>query len=328
VIEKRLLDGFTEIDRSSLASVADHPGVSVWSVLSLPEAGGVPLVAEVLTAGQSRAWACPADGFAVPNQDWGRSDEPLIAGPLEPLAIDGWKRVSPDDIRPIRESGDRELEVRQELNGPIQTFGQRFWNLVAKGHSDAKRAIQGSSAEVVSVSYVDRYLYSPVSIRILHQIVEGLRHAVGESRWAVSEFKVNTTRPRPDTDGRKAATVNGSWNETEMRDGVAQKILEPLGEAVRWIVKTQRETPHGRSFLVTFSDGSELTVRLDQGVDFWKAPDLRRSGRRTPTDFDFGDPDLSRQAEAIRKMTIPVEGGAFPTQIFVKCRAAKTGRQW
>ena len=80
---------------------------------------------------------------------------------------------------------------------------------------------------------------------------------------------------------------------------------------------------HGRTFDVTFSDGVTLTLRFDQGVSYWRAPNLS-GGRRVDVSFSFGagqPQQLDAQIKRVAELSVPVEGARHPTEIFAKIRS-------
>jgi len=76
---------------------------------------------------------------------------------------------------PDAKAGDREIVVHHELDGPLQGFGTKFWRIVAKEHHGAMTQIEQSNADVVSISYSDRYLFSPLSLALLVDLVSRLK---------------------------------------------------------------------------------------------------------------------------------------------------------
>jgi hypothetical protein len=70
---------------------------------------------------------------------------------------------------------------------------------------------------------------------------------------------------------------------------------------------------------IVFSNGTTLGVRLDQGVSYWRVPSQSQSLKRLPFQFGFGL-TIEGQARHITEMNVPIEGGAMPTELFVKVR--------
>ncbi len=85
---------------------------------------------------------------------------------------------------------------------------------------------------------------------------------------------------------------------------------------------------HGRLLEVRFSSGKHLTVRLDQGVSYWRVISPAHSPKKFSTWFEFGptgtaglEPTrIEEQAKRVAEMVVIIEGGALPTELFVKIR--------
>lgn len=80
--------------------------------------------------------------------------------------------------------GDIELSIQHQIDGIAKSFGLRFWKFVAHFHPASKDLLlTNAEAKVISVSYVDRYLFTPLSIALLQSIIAGLKHVVGAERF-------------------------------------------------------------------------------------------------------------------------------------------------
>jgi hypothetical protein len=99
---------------------------------------------------------------------------------------------------------------------------------------------------------------------------------------------------------------------------VATHVFEYLGFKVDLQIAGKVAIQHGRLLEVSFKNGQQLTLRLDQGVSYWRAVSSRQGGYDSVR-FDFG---LSpqEQSKQIAEMEVQVEGAIHPTEIFVKVR--------
>ncbi len=99
------------------------------------------------------------------------------------------------------------------------------------------------------------------------------------------------------------------------RDKAITHALDYSGMTATIRAVDKRSSQHGRTFEVKFASKKVLTVRLDQGVSYWRA-----SSSRNGKFFDFQESDLSIQGERVAKLVLNVESSAFPTHLFTKVR--------
>jgi len=328
VIEKAHFDALSEADRFSLASLADHPNVTVYTVLSLPNVGDVEIVADVLTGDRSVTWACADKKIRIANIGWGTSESPLVIGEINSTQLLS-KQVKPDRIRPkARSEGDSEITLHRELDGDLQGFGKRFWKTILSEHKGMSPILEDVKTDVLSIQYNDRYLFTPVSIALLLEIIAGLREIVGQARWDNPNIKVTTTQSRGGAESRAVNTVYADWKDSNVRDAVMKASFEYLGLDVQLLVQDKFAVQHGRLLTVEFSTGKHLTIRLDQGVGYWRVSSQAHSPKKFFTWFEFGPTGtagleparIQEQAKRVAEMAVVIEGGALPTELFVKVR--------
>lgn len=320
VIEKCLFNGLGEADRFALSSLSDHPTISVGLANSLPIKGGASIIAEVSHGSYAMAWASADKAALYPNDEWGSSRTPLVIGMLPDGSGTDTTRIESAEIRPkIFDEGDREIVIHHEIDGPLQGFGTRFWGIIASEHNGASQHLRLQSADVVSISYSDRYLFSPLSVALLVDLVSRLKEFVGTARWDNPEIVITTTSVRGSGENRAFNTVFSDWPDLRVRDAVTKEAFEYIGLRTTVLVPSKFSVQHGRVLEVKFSNGKVLTVRMDQGVSYWRVPQATGPKKFT-TWFDFSRSSVDNQAKAIVEMTLPIEGGALPTEIFVKLR--------
>jgi hypothetical protein len=88
---------------------------------------------------------------------------------------------------------------------------------------------------------------------------------------------------------------------------------------LKWVAADKPVVQHGRLLQIQFSNGSGLGIRLDQGVTYWRIPSPAQSSQRFSSRFDFMS-TIGEQAKQVIQMNVPVEGGAMPTELFIKLR--------
>jgi len=311
------LDGTSVEDRQILASLADHPHIDLRMTGNEPTRAGVGfLLAEVLGK-QGMKWAIATETELTFTKDWGRQGSIIVrADATDPSHLEG-KIVSAEQIRPdVLSLGDREIEVDTQLNGKIDEFGSCFWELVCSGHHPTASLISASQGHVTHISYSDRYLFSPLSVAIVLEIIRGLKERAGPVRWTNPDLRIRTTLKTGSAESWLPVKVWHDWTADEVRRAVILSALDALGGRSAFELRTNAELGHGRIMEVGFSHGSKLTIRLDQGVGYWRVGHM---SDRQLSRFDFHQ-SPTNQAVHLAELGIPVEGRELPTQLFLKLR--------
>lgn len=319
VIPRTCANAASETDRYLLASLADHPRIEIVAVSDMPSSNGGTILAEVIRDSGSTRWANGDESAITFGINWSASSLPLISGSgLVPLKLDQ-KPISAQELRPQpADPGDREIEIHYQIDGPLQSFGKRFWAVISEKHAATKLLLADSSDDLVSVRYQDRYIFTPLSLGLLTQVIVGLREQVGRERWANPPLRIATTQQRTTVGGMSRSVVWADWPDIQVRDQVATQAFQYLGVDAEMQIAGKATTQHGRLLEVEFNSGRRLTVRFDQGVSYWRAATSGKSGSASLM-FDFGlDPDA--QAIRVAEMVVHVEGALHPTEVFAKIR--------
>jgi DEAD/DEAH box helicase domain-containing protein len=316
VIPKGLLQLLPDCDRHSMAALADHPGASVRVVESIPTAGCAVLLAEVAFAEQSVAWANSDTSVAAANAEWGRNVEsPLIVGARTNQDAGGLCTAS--SLRPLQpQAGGLDISVQHQLDGDLSAFGSRFWSLITQEHDAFRNIMSAQESRLISISYSDRYLFNPIAVANLYQILASFKNALGAKRFGQPRVSVITTAMRPDGHRTYGSRVYSDWPDTKMRDEVAALVFGQLGTVT---FTSSGIASHVRSLEVTFSDGHVFTLRLDQGVGYWRVASGTKVGEKN-TWFDFENLSIQAQAKLIMGLQVRIGGHTAPTYIFAKLR--------
>ncbi|MGQ0502106.1 MAG: hypothetical protein ACT4P0_05775 [Panacagrimonas sp.] len=305
-----------------LASLADHPRVSVVASASALVAGGVVVLAEVVGLDGVIRWATADASAGAFSEKWGRSDEPVITVRQASGSTTAMDRLVVDQIRPAtRVAGDVEVVLHREVDGPLLGFGERLWKLLAASHPDLLRLLESAECSVSAIAYSDRYLFSPLSVALLKQLLVGLRMRVGGDRWGRPEIEIATLDCRPGADSRATYLIFHDWNDVRTRNAVLEASIKSV-PAVPQVLTSERNTlQHGRALVVKFSNGAIATVRFDQDVSYWRSGAMPSARGENQLRFPFSA-GSARQWESLSRLAIPIEGDAHPTEIFVKVRQA------
>lgn len=313
----KLLD---EADMHLLASLADHPAITITSIRKPPLATNGFVLAEVSNSTSATRWGVTEERALEAGVEWGSALSALIVGKaLPPVALEALVQLEPAELRPKGiEQGDIELEISQELDGPLQEFGKRLWGKLTEHHKAAAALIQNEAEPIVDVVYSDRYLWTPVSVALIVNIVEALRGMVGQDRWGSVKVGIRTTYEHDQRYTGYPTMAWNDWREDAARSAALRDAFDYIG--IDAVVQSDAKSAlaHGRALEVKFKSGKSLTVRFDQGVSYWKVPLLPTNQRRM-AGFAFQE-DAKTQGKYIAEMRLPVIGSELPTEIFSKVR--------
>lgn len=316
VLTEAAMASLDEGDRYLLASLSDHSLIDVRTVSNLVRAGTGLLAAEVTGHKSSRWGVSDAESLSF-DTSWGLGDGPVIVANT-PIDFDQeGTLLTAREIRPsVAVLGDIELELSKEVDGPLKGFGKRFWEVIMSGHTGARKLIETSQQNIASVTYSDRYLFTPLAASILTELVESLtliKPQQQDQPWTVS---VSTTGSSASS-GYVKDRLWSDWPQTDVRNGVLVELLNRIGVDAAVTVGDKSTLGHGRVLSIVFSDGQTITVRLDQGVSYWR---VKQGTPFRETFFDTNEQDVERQVSLLAQLEIDIVGQTTPTQIFVKVR--------
>ncbi|MEZ6121433.1 MAG: DUF1998 domain-containing protein, partial [Pirellulaceae bacterium] len=222
------ISGLDDADRFILASLADHPLIDLLLLDEPARVGNGWIIAETLDSPVAR-WAVSSEQALNFSAEWGTSTGPLIkqeGGQPIPLSS---SPLSPDALRPKNlDLGDKEITIHHEIDGPVTGFGTRFWQKVMTDHPATAEVIKGKG-EVVGLTYADRYLFSPISVALLAELVKGLRNAIEPNRWKTPAINIRTTPNAYDDGSWKPNKLWANWPDTYTRDGVLKSVFQTAG---------------------------------------------------------------------------------------------------
>jgi hypothetical protein len=311
--------GFAELDetdRHLLASMADSPNISIMAIPSLPVANGGRALAEIIKSdGTAISWGVSGDDCLSMNEHWGKHRPLIVANQQNAVALH-CQLIEGDALRPEPpDVGDREIEIHHELDGKLQNFGEKFWDLVRNRHPASDQLLSDSSKDVIAIRYSDRYLFTPLAVGLLVNLIEGLRDIVSAGRWASPKIEVVTTNTPSGAAKAPARTLWSNWPDLTVRNLATEAAFDYIDMQCDLHIASKMQAPHGRILELRFSTNEMLSIRLDQGVSYWRAKTTNRN-RAKPT-FDFHADEIE-QAERLCSLNLEIEGALHPTQLFAK----------
>jgi DEAD/DEAH box helicase domain-containing protein len=304
-------------DRYLLASLAGHPQVTFRESQGDARAGSGWLVAQTLSH-PSVCWAVTSPAGARFGPEWGGMPGSLLVTGAADEAVFGGAQILADQIRPEKvQAGDVEIEIGRELDGNLQGFGRRLWQRLKDEHAATRAVLDNAAADVTEVCYRDRYLFTPISIAILAEVVCGLRQEVGQERWAATDTSIFTANRRAAGENPTRRTVYADWTDMQARDHALVATFEYLGVTATVDAGEPKDVGHGRLLEIHWSTGITQTIRFDQGVSYWRASS---ANHREACFFDLASTDDKATGRALADLALRIEGNTLPTQLFVKVR--------
>jgi hypothetical protein len=145
-------------------------------------------------------------------------------------------------------------------------------------------------------------------VLLLRELLGALTHYPGG--LAASTRVVVATSHLQRNDMQEPRWLYHDWRDATDRRQVFEELFEALGKFAL-SEETHTQLPHARELQLIWTDGSGWTLRLDQGVGYWRVYNSRES-------FPFEQP-VARQVERLRSCQIDIEAGHpfYPTYWYV-----------
>lgn len=253
-----------------LAALAEAAKVKlVESPEKLPGASAEHLIAELYRPGVRVRWGSLDSSIAIPGESWGERGSGVVIVRSEDSSLASALAGSVIASESLRGTPGTHIaaDVGSQLDGDLAGFGARFWRLVLQKLPALQSRL--GQADIIAVTYRDRFVQSPLVGRLFLEAVRGL---VGIGRFS------------PETAGIRLTTVSGSsrfsaipavasddWNHATNRRQVLERALGTVAKSVTIELKSRNEVPHQRELRVVWADGTTWHASLDQGFGFLDA---------------------------------------------------------
>lgn len=301
-------------DLYPLASLSEHPEISVNVIATFPMAGDGYVLAETLGTKITK-WAV-RDASAVEFKSaWGVSENSLVKGnDIENVELSS-EKLSIQQLLPPSEAGDRRVDIGKELDGPVQGFGNRFWNRVFAEESLATELLNNVNEKIVGISYSDRYLSSPLSVALITQIVTGLKALVGP-RWDANSATISLLK-KAGNNNYYPNQLWHDWLDMDNRTEVIKFAFESVGLSATVKMSDHASgIEHGRPLRIKLASNRIVEVRFDQGMGHWRIPQSTNFQLKR-FDFSLTSPEQSARLKTVNNF---VEGQLAKTQVFLSVR--------
>jgi ATP-dependent helicase YprA (DUF1998 family) len=266
-------------------------GISVHEWGAPPSPSGLLAVIESST-GPVLAWATAA----------GRAGNAAFATAAPEAVVCGTLMAPPEVgamFDPDRRMGHTmpnawSVTISEDLNGSVTGFGERFWQSLTRHQGIAAALHKALPAQ--RIEYDDRYLVSPVGVRLLQAVVGALQMRMTLPQGVILPVSVNTMAVSSEAHLRSPTGLRDNWPDSATRNTVICGLLRELSVLPEVVVLPRSDLPHARTLKI-IGQRHSLLVTLDQGFGFWQP------SRRVA--FDFGDP-AERQVDKLARTAFEV----------------------
>lgn len=269
------------------------------------------LCAQVESNSEVMTWAGSNQQNLLPNTSWCNRDAKTLYVKGDHLRLLAKQTFSHLDIIPS--TGDAEVEVFDQINGPIVGFGKRFWALLTSKSNKLSEVLNNQNDPLHFVEYSDRYLRNPLMIALLVETINELKQFPSGDQTSI-EVKISTISSNK-IDTRPSANCWDDWADEKVRDQVLEKAISYCGLDPKLEVNQSgpsSKVMHSRRFKLHFRSGKTVTVRLDQGFAYWRFSGINK------LKFPFKE-NISTQVEQVAHLYGNVIcPDIVPTQIFIK----------
>jgi hypothetical protein len=266
--------------------------------------GGV--VVATLQGNGIRSWGLLDDFGTALDASWGKWTGLLVSGESKGPDITEAKPKWPEAQKGF--SGQY-LEISTQLDGPVETVGERFWKFVAENLLPEKKL----GGEIASVVYKDRYVATPFVLAVVLYILKWLKEEkpLGAAMKEDAVMKIETA-----VAGAAKYPLNAwtsDWKDESQRKNTVREAGMLMGLPLQYAAYEKRQTEHSRTLMIRTTDGHTLTIWLDLGFGFL------HPGTRVMRDHVFyiqtADCDPAGLARKIRNCSLSLYAAGMGTRI-------------
>lgn len=189
--------------------------------------------------------------------------------------------------------------ISSELDGSIDEVGEKFWKHLSGSSKYLAHCLTLGAPK--SIQYTDRYLRSPISARVLWEVLRSLcQNPAGESvKLSISTMESSNYR--------SSRFAHENWSDSRQQKAALEQLFQSFVTNVS-IVNSRGSIGHARRLRITWSQNDVVDVMLDQGVGFL------RSSRSVPYRFDLSGNDAMKQ---FLKTTFVVQHPADDLPVYI-----------
>lgn len=247
---------------------------------------------------------------STPNAHYWHAPQQILLRSENYPKITVTSEVNSQSLKAQPNTGDKEVEIKNGLDGSISQFGKKLWRHLSDESEFLKIKLDDKDA-LVGLKYSDRYLYTPCTVMLIGQVLAALRQRI-LSKWKVARVNISTGNTTDQRGSDRGLFAN--WKDHQTRIRVTENYLKKYSIEASVKPTDYRDLPHGRLLELEWESGAQTTLRFDQGVGYWRYNRDRRLGILDHHDSPEQQASVMKSALRILK----VKGREHPTQIFIK----------
>lgn len=317
VIPEDCVEHLSSENRFAFGLIAQWPNVQLKSIAANKcTIGQGRVLAEVINAQGAYVWASRDESVGVPDMNWGVANAAVVVKGQVSLPCELGKSLdfpvlTPPDLSNL----SSKVELRDELNGSAESFGERTLELIEK--ELGAELIDGED-DIIGAVYRDRYLNAPLPVALLTSFFDAVKSRYAY-RWNVAAVEIITVQvPEDSQQWKSPSMIFHNWPNTESRDKAIIEAFDYCGMTAVVRNMNKQQASHARTLEIRSESGKKFLLWLDQGFSYWQIP---RPGTtnlsRTRANFPFDAP-TKIQGEELGSPKYSVEGQPFFTHIFVE----------
>ncbi|MBI0395874.1 DEAD/DEAH box helicase [Acinetobacter bereziniae] len=253
----------------------------------------------------------------IPNEEWLNTN--AIVGVSETYKLLSEKVITLPTLVEKNQSSIVGLDLLDQLNVDLCSFGRKFWNLVAESTSGFGEICRNET--IKSIEYSDRYIKSASNMLLIVSWLKGLEDQVGN----IGQLKIKTVISDDET--KDLPTIlHHDYHSVKQFEKVFEKLLtDNLDLSQKEIdlmtYDNGKALYHKRNLTITFESGTIFDIQLDQGLGYWRLFESHKLSQRNV--YFNAQKDFISVANGLtdlQKFLVVKNGEQNPTNIYVKKR--------
>jgi DEAD/DEAH box helicase domain-containing protein len=251
-------------------------------------ANGAQLVAEVVDQmGRTTVFATRDSTALRGGEAWGRpTTAPVVRFSLNEPSWAG-ALVTVDNLR--EDPGAVVIHIGRDLDGPIGDFGAKA---ASKIREMLTRVGVPADVAMVALEYEDRYVRSPLTMRLLIDALRALSRGAGKAVPVTIKTIPLELKDQP------PRFLDNDWKSETDRAAVVVSLAAANGLTVDW---RPESAGHARRLTATLANGRRVQILFDQGLGPWRV--------NRGASFDFRSPPVE-QASWLRRFETTIQIGS------------------
>lgn len=304
------LDDDSQRDLYSILSISNSIRLMIWAQ-PIRLKNGVLISTIVRNGKTQRAFATTHNEALEFNENWGETTSGLLVKSSSfDKALSG-SQIDKNSLLPAPSPDVAEVMITTEINGNLADFGSKFWTLVQQEASGVLDHF--ADEEIIALTYSDRYLATPLSTIQFAQLIKAMPFKPASD----CSLNLHVLASEPKAIQYYTRQIDKNWypKEDETRESFIEEIFKDVvDECSVTFYGHRKDMGHARNLKLTFSKGSQLVFRFDQGMGYWY------NDIKPEPIFPFAD-TLTNQLQWVKSNITKLRvrnGQQEPTYIFVK----------